>query len=510
VESTPAIPEIEPGRTPSGGAPAPVDQSEGGLFEVLRHKHFRTIWLAAFGSYVGNWFEFVAIGWLLSQETKSEDWMAFRAAAQLCPTLLLGMYGGIVADSVNRRTLIIATQFVMMLIALAMAATVYLGMANKWVLVGLSLAQGIAVAFNTPAWQVLTPRLVPRADLTKAITLSGISFNMARVVGPAFAGVIMRAFQGPAPAAATAAVILTAEGALPGAGSVRGAGVLLLFNACTFIVVMLAVLTTPDAPAPDDMRGAWRRPSVVWTRSVEAIRWVWVHPGPRAVFLAIVVFALLATPVIQLMPLLVSEVYREKADSYGVLLAIMGVGAVVGGLGMKAVPRWYPMHHFIPTAITFGGIFILAFSLSQDAYWGTFFMFFVGIFWMWGFNSTAAAMQNLVDDSMRGRVSAVTNTIAMGLMPLGTVIASRSGHAGEWLLRRTAPSLVHPGTGTQIGLAVVSVILIVAGAVMLTWRTPEVDGLHPGDPGYDRSPGLWRGLTARAHRRTFIDEGGGK
>ncbi|CAG0954313.1 hypothetical protein PHYC_00375 [Phycisphaerales bacterium] len=482
------------------GAPRVSEQTDGHVFEVLRHTHFRTMWFAAFGSYVGNWFEFVAIGWLLSQETKSEDWMALRATAQLCPTLLLGMLAGLIADSVNRRTLLIVTQFGMMVIALAMAGAVFAGWANRWVLVGLSLAQGVAVAFNMPAWQVLTPRLVPRNELTQAITLSGISFNIARVVGPALAGGIMRAFQGAAPAAVTAAVVLTAEGALPRMGSTRGAAALLLFNALTFVVVMLAVLTTPDAPAPAEMRGAWRHPAVIWTRSREAIRWVWTHKGPRAVFLAIVVFAMFATPLMQLMPLLVSEVYHSKEDSYGILLATMGVGAVMGGLGMKLVPRWYPMHHFIPVAITLGGVFILLLSLAETVPWAMFQMFFVGIFWMWGFNSTAAAMQNLVDDQMRGRVSAVVNTIAMGLMPLGTYVASRAGHAGDAVLRRAAPGIVDSGTGTQVGLATTSIVLIGAGAVMLIWRTPEVDGLRPGDAGYDRRPGLWRGITAGAHR----------
>jgi MFS family permease len=296
------------------------------------------------------------------------------------------------------------------------------------------------------------------------------------------------------------AAVVTAEGALPGAGSTQGAGALLLFNALTFVVVMLTVLTTPDAPAPPEMRGAWRHPAVIWTRTREAFGWVRTHRGPRAVFLAVVVFAMLATPLMQLLPLLVSEVYRAKEDTYGVLLAVMGVGAVAGGLGMKLVPRWYPMHHFIPLSITLGGALILALSLAETTTWAICFMFFVGVFWMWGFNSTAAAMQNLVSDQMRGRVSAVVNTIALGAMPLGTYLASRAGHAGEALLRRLAPAAVDSGTGTQLGLAATSLVLAAAGVVMLIWRTPEVDGLRPGDPGYDRRPGLWRGISGSAHR----------
>lgn len=502
--TTPEVTGPAPSSRPADPPLPPSDRPEASILGVLRHKHFRVMWIAAFGSYVGNWFEFVAIGWLLAQETKSEDWMAFRAAAQLCPTLVLGMWAGLIADSVNRRTLLIVTQVAMMVIALAMAAAAWFDLANRWVLVSLALAQGIAIAFNMPAWQVLTPRLVPRSELTAAITLSGISFNAARVVGPAIAGAIMRAFQNAPPAtlaAGTAAVILTAEGAIPSQGSAHGAGVLLLFNALTFIGVMAAVFTTPDAPAPPDMRGAWRRPIVIWTRSKEAIRWVWSNKGARAVFWAIVFFALLATPVLQLLPLMVSEVYHAREDSYGLLLAMMGLGAVAAGLAMKHVPRWYPMHHFIPLSITLGGLTILLFTLAPSLPWAMFAMPFVGIFWMWGFNSTGAAMQHLVSDEMRGRVSAVTNTIAMGLMPLGTVIASQAGRAAESTLHNINPKWVDSGTRPQLGLAATSLILIAAGLFMLIWRTPEIDGLKPGDPKYDRKPGLWRGITANAHRR---------
>jgi hypothetical protein len=109
-------------------------------------------------------------------------------------------------------------------------------------------------------------------------------------------------------------------------------------------------------------------------------------------------------------------------------------------------------------------------------------------------------MQRLVDDGMRGRVSAVVNTIAMGLMPLGTILAAGAGHAGGWGLRRLDPSLVDAGTQTQLALAIPALVLVAAGAAMLIWRRPEVDGLRPGDPGFDVVPGLWRGVFATAHR----------
>lgn len=482
---------MEPeGQQPSGEERA--ERATESPLLVLRHPHFRLIWLAAFGSYLGNWFEFVAVRWIVTEQAKAleaqqvsaEDWMFYLSVAQLCPTLLLGLYGGVVADSVDRRRLLVVTQAVMMVIALAMAGAAFSGLGTRWVLFWLVLAQGIVVPFNTPAWQVLTPRLVPRKDLTAAITLNGIAFNVARTLGPAIAGVIMATFKRPDDAEGTS----------------TGAAALLLFNAVTYIGVMAAVLRTPEAPAPAENLGSWKRPGEVVARGRQALSWVWTNKGPRAVMLAIVVYAVLATPVMPMMSVIVHDVHGGNEDTFGVFIAVMGLGAVTGGLVMKHVPKWYPMHHFIPTSCMMGGVFITVFALATDKVWALYTLFFVGVFWMWGFNSTAAAMQHLAPDAMRGRVLAVVNTIAMGLMPLGPFVAAKAGHWADELSGSSLTKLginLHP---TQLGVAIPAVVLVAAGAVMLTWRTPEVDGIMPGQPGYDRRPGFWRGLFATGHR----------
>jgi MFS family permease len=440
---------------------------------VLRHHHFRTVWFASFGSYVGGWFEFVGTQWIITERTGSMLWASYLGAAQLAPSLLLGLPGGIVADRVNRKKLLLATQAAMMLIAIGYAVVVWIKPPTPvllWSLLGLALAQGITIAFNNPAWQVLTPRLVPRGELVRAITLQGISFNAARAIGPALAGVIMGLWSPTA---------------------------LFIINAVSFIGVMLAVLTTPDAPAPLAEPGWWRK---VWDDTRHAAAFIFLRPGPRAALLACVVFAALGTPVLRFLSLFVTHVYHLEEKTFGVLTGVMGVGAVVGGLLMKAVPPWYPKHHFIPLSVLLGGVWILLFASASNVWVAGGFMFFVGWFWMWAFNSSMAALQMLVDDSMRGRAMAVCNVVALGLMPAGYFLASAVGKAGAALVQRLAPAYVHDGLETQLGVGLCAAALVVAGVVMLTFRTPEVDGLTPGQPGYARRPGFWRGLTAWSHR----------
>lgn len=440
---------------------------------VLRHAHFRTIWIASFGSYLGNWFEFVGTQWIVTEKTGRMVWSSYLGAAQLLPTLFLGILGGIVADRVNRKTLLLSTQAAMMLIAIGFALVVWWNPPAKvllaWLL-ALALAQGVAIAFNQPAWQVLTPRLVPREELVRAITLHGISFNAARAVGPALAGLIMAQWSTMA---------------------------LFVINAASFVGVMLAVMTTPDAPAPNSEPGWWRR---VWDDTKAAASFIFRQRGPRAAFLAGVVFAALGTPILRFLSMFVTSVYHLEERTFGVLTGVMGVGAVAGGLAMKLVPAWFPKHHLIPLSILLGGLWILLFSLTSNVWIAGAIMFFVGWFWMWVFNTSMAALQMLVEDSMRGRAMAVVNTVALGLMPVGYFFASGVGEGFAALTRRLAPSLWDEGLATRSGVGICAALLVGAGVVMLIHRTPEVDGLRPGDPTYDRRPGFWRGLTASAHR----------
>lgn len=452
------------------------DRPRAGLLEssVLRHKHFRNVWLAAFVSSVGGWMESVGIGWVVAQETLKPDWVAagnpgsklmlsYLAIAQLGPTMLLGIIGGLTADRVNRKSLLLVTQAFQMVIAAAVAVASFTGHATPWVLMGLMLALGVSMAFNAPAWQTLTPRLVPREELTRAITLNGIQFNLARVVGPAAAGVLMWAY---------------------------GAPVLFALNTISFIAVLIAVATTPDSPAPkpDGARA--------WSQIADALRFVLHERGPRAVFIGMVLFSVLAGPLVRMLPLFVSEVYHAEERAYGVLLAIMGVGAVIGGLSLKLIPDWYPKHHLIPLSVTLAGFTMTGFAACGSIYGASVFLFFAGAFWLWSFNSSMAAMQMLVGDAMRGRVLAICNTAVFGAMPLGSLIVAWIGDVASI----GAPEASRVGIGVQAGVGAVAAVLTVAGLVMLTWRTPEVDGFKPGEPRHARRPGLMRGFTGTGHR----------
>lgn len=443
---------------------------------VLRHRDFFWVWVGAMGSSIGTWMESVGVQWVMTQRTTAPEWIAagrpsanlmlgYLSACLLLPMLFLGLAGGVAADRVNRKALLLVTQFMLMLIAGALCAASFLGHASPAVLLGLSVLQGSVMAFNVPAWQVLTPRLVPREELHRAINLNSVQFNIARVVGPALAGVLM---------------------------AMRGPTVLFAVNFLSFLGILAAVARTPDAPAPS-RAGASARHEVL-----EAVRFVFHNKGPCRVFLGLVVFSLCAAPLLRMLSLVVSRVYHAEEAAYGTMLSAMGVGAVLGGIALKFVPAWYPRHHLIPASLLGGGVSMVLFAASPTFAWGSLFMLFSGVFWLWSFSVSITALQLLVSDEMRGRVMAVSNTAVFGAMPIGSVLA---GWIGDLAEAHAPASVADPkALGVQAGIGVMALVLTAASAVMLTWRTPEIDELGPGDGGRRRIPGFWRGLTAGSHR----------
>ncbi len=407
-------------------------------------------------SSIGTWMEGLGVQWLMAQQTGSTVMLGALAAAQLGPMLVFGLLGGLAADRFDRRTLLLITQTAMMLIAGGLALATGLGRATPPVLLALGLLNGVAMAFNTPAWQVLTPRLVPREELHNAIALQGLQFNLARVVGPALAGLML---------AHTSATLLFA------------------LNTLSFVAVLAAVASTPAAPPPAGPMPPAR------AQIAEAFGFVFNHSGPRTLLAMLLLLSALAAPLQRMLPLFVADVFHAGEASYGLLLGLFGVGAVIGGLTLGRWPLWYPRHHLIPLALTLTGVCMTMFCFTHQLAYGGVWIAAAGVAWIWAFSNTITALQLLVSDRMRGRVLSVVNMAMFGAMPLGSLAAAL---LGERLVQHV------PGAAAvQLGVGVMAVLLTLCGALLLVFRTPEIDEAVPTLP---RRPGLWRGLRGAAHR----------
>ena len=435
--------------------------------------------------------EMIGVQWAMTKATTLASWveggspraptmMAVLAVAQLLPLLLLGLWGGVAADRWNRKRLLIITQCIRMGIAIVLASLAFAGVLSPWWLLVLGACDGAAMAFNIPAWQVLTPRLVPREDLAQAITLNGLQFNLARAVGPALGGILL---------------------------AMSDVWLLFVCNAISFLAVIIAVATTPSTPP--DASASTKKP---WEDLLDAWRSTMRHAGTRHLTILISIFSMLCTPVLRFMPLLVAGIYLPEATEsvqekwYGWLLGCMGAGAVLGALTIKRIPPWYPRHHFVPLSVLGCGLALFANALCVSIVPAMITIAIVGVFWMWSFNAAFSALQLIVDDSKRGRVLAIVNTIGFGTMPLGALLVSAiarvrdSGFLGSdaqsQLLAQAGMESASP-QNVRVGLLILSGLLTFCGLYWLTWRVPQIDGLH--EPG---KAGLWRGVTANAHRGT--------
>src|SRR5918996_412591 len=172
----------------------PKPGRRSGMFRALSHRNFRLFWIGAFLSNVGTWMQAVAQGWLVLQLTNSPFWLGLDAFMATAPGFVFTLLGGVFADLIDRRRLLLYTQVVAGLAALGLAALVATGAINRWMVLAFSFVTGCCMALASPSYLAMTYDLVGREDLTNAIALNSTQFQLSRVVGPALAGVAFRLF----------------------------------------------------------------------------------------------------------------------------------------------------------------------------------------------------------------------------------------------------------------------------------------------------------------------------
>ena len=230
----------------------------------------------------------------------------------------------------------------------------------------------------------------------------------------------------------------------------------------------------------------------------EALRFVFGRRGPRALFVMLVLLSALAAPLQRMLPLFVSDVFHGGEADYGLLLGLFGGGAVLGGLTLGRWPTWYPRHHLVPLSLLLTGANMTMFCTTRSLGLAGLWIFAAGTTWIWAFSSMMTAVQLLVSDAMRGRVLSVTNMAMFGAMPVGSLLAAVLGErlavglqgwtaAGGWM-------------PVQLGVGAMALTLTVAAALLMVFRTPEIDEGPATTEAPARARGMWRGLTAAAHR----------
>lgn len=313
----------------------------------LKHRDFRLLFCGTSLSHVGDFIQAMAQSWLVWQMTKSPFLLGIVGFAQALPRLLLGAVGGAIVDRVERRRLLLCTQFLAMAQAFTFWALVQFGGVAFWHVLVLVLFLGTVNSLNQTARHSLINNIVPREDLMNAIALNSSLANLAKIIGPSLGGVLI---------------------------GVIGIAGCLLVNAVSFfaIIVTLVVMEIPPGKAKlDEETPFWREVS-------EGYRFLRGERRLLSVILLTYGIALVGTPYSRFLPVFATDVLHAGPTTFGLLLAAPGIGAVFAGLGIASLGRLRRRLHFVATAVLAFSISLMLFSFSRSIYLSMLFLIFVG------------------------------------------------------------------------------------------------------------------------------------
>ncbi len=361
---------------------------------AFRHSNYRLLWSGALVSNVGSWMQNVAQAWLIYDLTHSATWLGIDAFAAGLPVVALLPFGGVMADRLNRRWLLIWSNLFSALLAAALAAMAamdFLTADRVWWIVALSVGTGLSDAIRIPANQSLVPALVGRDDLVNAMSLNSIQFNISRALGPALAGITLVSL---------------------------GVSWSFTFNAASFLAVIAAVAMMRNLPAAKPR-------SESMTESLRGgVRYLRSRPDLMMMMVLIVMGGFLFAPMTgKMLPVVAQEIFNLGAAGYSQLVSAFGLGAVLGAAAMA-------MHsHKQPNPWRAVPLYMLLGVCELALCWHGPFLAAAGIVALGGAVFVAAVIllnttiMHSSPDEVRGRVSSFQVLSFRVGMPLGNLAA---------------------------------------------------------------------------------------
>jgi predicted MFS family arabinose efflux permease len=404
---------------------ASLPQSVRRTFIALKYPNYRLWFGGQLISLVGTWMQATAQGYLIYTLTNSAKWLGVVGFASGIPTWLFTLYGGVIADRIPRRTLMLITQSVMMVLAFILAGLVYKNIVQPWEIVVLAFLLGVANAFDAPARQSFVVELVDREDLTNGIALNSTMFNLATVVGPAVAGLTYAAF-GPAWCFA--------------------------INGLSFLGVIIALLLMKLKSVPQlGEKGS----AMIMIR--EGLKFVKVNPNILVLLSSLIFLSVFGFGLMTLMPVWAVTILGGDVTTNGFLLSARGIGALIGALTVAALA-----YRRIKGKIWTIGSFILPVTLFLFSFTRILplsFLLLIGVGWglMTIANTTNAMVQEETPDELRSRVMSLYVLVFQGGMPIGALVIG----------------LLAAGLTAPVTVAICAVILL-GYAIFSILKRPEI------------------------------------
>lgn len=403
-------------------------------FSSLRHADYRYLWTGTLFMSAGQWIQQVTLGWLLYDLTGSSVLLGMLNGIRALPFLVASPIAGVAADRMDRRRLILTTQYILIMTAVSMGSLVASGYLKVWHLFAFTVITGVTWAFVDPVRQSLVPALVPREDLVNAVALNSTAFNLTKVIGPSLGGALI-VFSG-------------------AAGN-------FFVQSAAYVGVLVSVYWMTIPPTPPEAR----RTSAL-ANLKEGLVYVWSNPAVFALMTAALVPRIFAVPYQTLMPVFQKDVLKVGPEGLGILLAAPGLGAMLAGLILATLAnRVRRQGVLLLVSLVALGIMLNLFSWTRSFPLALLSLVAVGGCQVFYMATTNTMLQVIVPDHLRGRVMSIY-ALDRGLMPVGSLLAGVSAHL-----------VGAPATVGGMGLLVILLALLVA------WLAPVVRRLGVSSRG---------------------------
>jgi MFS family permease len=362
------------------------------LFRAFKYKNYRLFFAGQSISLTGTWMQQVALSWLVYRLTNSAFLLGMVGFLTQCPSLLLTPFAGVIADRHNKRYILIVTQSLAMVQATLLTVLILTHTIAIWHVFFLSLMLGFISAFDIPVRQAFTVDMVERReDLGNAIALNSSMFNVARLLGPSLAGILIAWI---------------------------GEGLCFLLNAVSYLAVILALMAMRTPPPSRDIE----RKAVVHELK-EGIRYAFGFAPTRTILFLLAMVSLVGVPYQVLMPVFARDIFHRGPQALGFLMSMAGIGALIGALYLAMRKSVLGLGRLIAFACGLFGAGLIVFSFSRVLWLSMGIVLLCGFGMMVQMASSNTVLQTIVDEDKRGRMMSFYALAFMGMVPFGSLFA---------------------------------------------------------------------------------------
>src|ERR1700722_5396211 len=382
---------------PSSASPVEAPSRFSHAWRALRHRNFRLFFTGQSISLIGTWMTRVATSWLVYRLTGSALLLGFVGFAGQIPTFLLAPFAGVLVDRLNRRNLLVWTQILAGIQSLALAVLPLAKVITIHEIIALSAFQGLINAFDMPGRQSFLVQMVDdKQDLGNAIALNSSIVNMAPLIGPALAGLVIAAV---------------------------GEGYCFAIDGLSYIAVVLSLLMMHVSPSTIK-----RASSSMFEQLREGWSYVANFPPIRTILTLFALLSLMGMPFMVLMPIFASQVLHGGPHTLGYLMGASGIGALISAISLALRKSVRGLTTMIQIAAVMFGSGLILFGLSHRLMLSLLLMIVVGFGMMQGLAASNTVIQTLVPEDKRGRVMSYYTMAFVGMAPFGSLLAGALAH----------------------------------------------------------------------------------